>query len=51
MLSVKGFAEEPSDVLYRKFADTLVPVTLEFIPYHAFANRGETDMRVWFNCR
>ena len=24
--------------------------TLELIPYNAFANRGEADMMVWFNC-
>ena len=24
------------------------PVTLRLIPYYAFANRGESDMRVWF---
>ena len=24
-----------------------IPFTAKFIPYHAFANRGETDMRVW----
>ncbi len=26
-----------------------VPVTLHLIPYYAFANRGESDMLVWFN--
>jgi DUF1680 family protein len=26
---------------------TEVPFTAKFIPYFAFANRGETDMRIW----
>ncbi len=27
------------------------PVNLRFIPYFAFANRGESDMQVWFLCQ
>jgi DUF1680 family protein len=30
-----------------KYADA----TLKLIPYNAFANRAETDMRVWFACK
>ncbi|MBR6766814.1 MAG: glycoside hydrolase family 127 protein, partial [Clostridia bacterium] len=33
--------------LYRPFAGKLEKKTLTFIPYFAFANRGESDMRVW----
>lgn len=31
------------------YSDTVetTPITAKFIPYFAFANRGETDMRVW----
>lgn len=36
--------------LYVRAAQTaLQPKKLRLIPYHAFANRGETDMLVWFN--
>ena len=33
--------------LYRRYNPQLTERTLTFIPYYAFANRGETDMRVW----
>ena len=33
--------------LYRPFSGALCEKTLTFIPYYAFANRGESDMRVW----
>ena len=34
--------------LYRNTPPKTEPATLKLIPYHAFANRAETDMRVWF---
>ena len=40
-----------SKTLYRPYDGTLVPQTLTFIPYYAFANRGETDMRVFVGVR
>lgn len=34
--------------LYAEESDeSITPFTAKFIPYHAFANRGESDMRVW----
>lgn len=38
--------------LYAKAADVTAeytPVKLKLIPYNSFANRGESDMLVWFN--
>lgn len=35
------------DWLYRSFDAALAEKTLTFLPYYAFANRGESDMRVW----
>ena len=35
------------DWLYRSFDADLAEKTLTFLPYYAFANRGESDMRVW----
>lgn len=40
--------------LYFRAADTedrLEPITLRMIPYSAFANRGESDMLVWFQSK
>ncbi len=34
--------------LYRNTAPKTEKATLRLIPYNAFANRAETDMRVWF---
>ncbi len=36
------------DVLYRNAAPKTEKATLKLIPYYTFANRDETDMRVWF---
>ena len=48
-LEVPGAREEPdSGPLYRDYAPTETrPVTLKFIPYFAWANRGEGEMQVW----
>jgi DUF1680 family protein len=37
--------------LYSFEKPTLKDATLSLIPYFAWANRGETDMRVWFSCK
>ena len=31
--------------------DQATPAKATFIPYYAYANRGESDMTVWFRCR
>ena len=36
------------DGLYRNAAPKTEKATLKLIPYYTFANRDETDMRVWF---
>ncbi len=33
--------------LYSRYADSSEPTKLKFIPYRAFANRGDSDMLVW----
>lgn len=35
--------------LYQEYSDTRKEQELYFIPYYAFANRGETEMIVWIN--
>ena len=37
--------------LYRRLTPALEKKKLTFIPYYAFANRGESDMRVWVPVR
>ena len=36
-----------ADELYTKAGEGYEPQTIKFIPYYAFANRGESEMRVW----
>lgn len=49
VIKAKGWQRRApeSNWLYRPFTGKLVQKELTFIPYYAFANRGETDMRVW----
>lgn len=51
LLELPGFRQElPEEnaALYRCYAPAKeTPVTLKFIPYYAWANRGEGEMRVW----
>lgn len=46
-----GFADGKSDTLYRIYKPDFVPQRIKFIPYFAFANRGETDMLVWLRVK
>lgn len=49
VLEVPGMREAPEEgPLYQSYAPVKTePVTLKFIPYFAWANRGEGEMRVW----
>ena len=47
-MTVAAYKEKASDELYSKAGDDYEEFTLKLIPYYAFANRGETDMQVWF---
>ena len=38
---------KPVDALYTKKAPETGETRVKFIPYHAFANRGASDMQVW----
>ncbi len=48
-LSVPAYREAPA----APYSATLIrtPFTAKLIPYYAFANRGETDMRIWVPVR
>ena len=43
----KGYKEPDNDALYFEATDDLTECDLKFIPYYAYANRGESDMLVW----
>ena len=43
----KGLKEPDNNNLYFDATDEYIETTLKFIPYYAYANRGETDMLVW----
>jgi DUF1680 family protein len=47
-LSTRAYREKDSDMLYSKAGDDYEEFKLRLIPYYAFANRGETEMVVWF---
>lgn len=42
---------ESTDTLYNFTKPVKVKKILELLPYHAWANRGENDMKVWFDLR
>lgn len=44
---LNAYKEPENDSLYFEATDELVETNLKFIPYFAYANRGETDMLVW----
>jgi len=50
ILIAQAFEIENSDKLYYNIKEKKEnKVTIKLIPYFAFANRGESDMTVWFN--
>lgn len=46
-LTAQGSAEEDFPTLYRKAQARSTPVSLRFVPYYTFANRGRTNMTVF----
>ncbi len=46
-LEVPAIRQKETDELYSLATDNYEPVTLKMIPYQSFANRGESEMRVW----
>lgn len=46
-IQTTGYTTPDCDELYDDISEELVPIDLTFIPYYAFANRGESEMRVW----
>lgn len=46
-LETVGYQEKESDMLYFEATDEYDEIPLKFIPYYAYANRGETELLVW----
>ena len=53
VIDVRGFRiSDRTDALYAPIDEVYIPVeTIRMIPYHCFANRGETNMLVYMNYR
>lgn len=49
LLNVKGYRIHTSETLYSEERPTKEKETLTAIPYYAWANRGENQMRVWMH--
>ena len=49
VLSAAGFIRKTPDALYSPLQDCFTPTVVKLVPYYGFANRGETDMRVWLH--
>ncbi len=47
-IEVDGFEDAQFDALYRSYSAEKKQRRIRFIPYYAFANRGESDMLIWF---
>ena len=48
-LKTVAYTPKQTDELYFDANDALEEQDLKLIPYYAFANRGESDMLIWFN--
>ena len=48
---VKAYRRKAESALYSKYAESFEDYTLKMIPYAAFANRGESNMCVWFGVK
>ena len=48
-LQMEGYRIPPSDALYTYQRPAAEPVTLYAIPYYAWDNRGENEMKVWLH--
>lgn len=48
-ITIDGYVKKPSEKLYSDHPFEFENVKLKLIPYRLFANRDESDMRVWIN--
>ena len=48
VLTTTAYRPKVNQQLYYEAGDDFETLSLKLIPYYAFANRGETEMQVWF---
>lgn len=49
VITADAFSEDEREDVYGYTEPTYTPIRVKFIPYHAYANRGETNMKVWID--
>ena len=49
VLKVNGYARRTGQGLYERWSNCMEKAQITLIPYCGFANRGESDMRVWLH--
>ena len=50
-ITVDGFVAKPTEALYAKYGENFEETKINLIPYSCYANRGETNMLVWFKVK
>ncbi len=50
-ITVDGFVLKPSGTLYSKLEANFEKTKIKLVPYSCYANRGESNMLVWFNAK
>lgn len=50
-IETDGFEDGTFEGLYRTYTPDFKPRRIKFIPYFAFANRGESDMLIWMRVK
>ena len=47
-IEANAYRRKPTNSLYAKLSNERIKIKAKFIPYYTFANRGESEMTVWF---
>ena len=47
-IEANAYRRKPTEKLYSKLSKERINIKAKFIPYYTFANRGESEMSVWF---
>lgn len=51
VICAKGYRKKEMTALYRQFHAEYETVSLRWVPYFAFANRGESEMLIWVDVK
>lgn len=50
-ITVKGYKNIPSETLYSRYEEKIESTKMKLVPYSCYANRGESNMLVWFKVK